>query len=105
MRLSTACLLALITAACNTTPQPAAVPPPEYPVIVSIVSRHQTIIIRESPDGPVYTAKNADGQTLFQNLNLESLQAQHPDIYNQLKGYRAPDLGRWDASINGRMMR
>jgi hypothetical protein len=95
MRLfAAAALLGIIPffAACASAPDEH-----HYPLILSIVSRHQTIQIHEGPTGPLYTVLDADGTIVVRSQSLESLQAQQPEIYNQIKTLNASDT--IDASL------
>jgi len=60
-------------------------PAPDSPVICYLEKRGQTITIKAGPKGPVYSAKAADGKTLFENLSLEQLRAQAPEIHDLIK--------------------
>ena len=65
-------------------PPAAASASPSYPVIVRLVSVHRTITITAGPNGPLYSARDRDGNTLASNLTLGELRAQRPDIYRQV---------------------
>jgi len=87
-------------AAQTTPPQaaPAAAPAAaaeEFPVIVSIVGRHQTVVIQSSAKGPVYTVKGENGQVLINKATAADLETSHPELYRQIKGYRADT--QWSA--------
>ena len=60
-------------------------PAPDSPVIGFLEKRGQTITIKAGPKGPVYSAKSTDGKTLFENLSLEQLRAQAPEIHELIK--------------------
>jgi hypothetical protein len=70
----------------------------EYPMIVTLVGRHQTIEIRKGPEGPLYTVRNAAGEVLAENETLPALQAKRPEIYQQIKTLQADS--RIDASMH-----
>ncbi len=74
----------MLAAGCESAPAER-----EYPMIVSLVGRHQTIEIRKGPEGPLYTVRNAAGEVLVQNETLPVLQARRPEIYEQIKTLRA----------------
>ena len=73
----------------TTHPQRPAVaitmPAPDFPVICFLEKREQMITIKAGPTGPVYSAKTTDGKTLFENLSLEQLRAQVPEIHELIK--------------------
>jgi hypothetical protein len=62
----------------------AAATAPEYPVIVRIVGRHQTITVTAGPGAPLYSAATSDGKVLVAAATLEQLRDRHPDLYRQL---------------------
>lgn len=74
------------------TPQPErpavvgtnAAPAPDFPVIGYLEKRGQTITIKAGPKGPVYSAKTAEGKILFENLSVEQLRAQAPELHQFL---------------------
>jgi hypothetical protein len=51
------------------------------PVIVHLVGQHQAMTVTSGPDGPLYTAKTADGQPIVANATLQQLREQHPEVY------------------------
>ena len=57
---------------------------PSYPVIVRLVGRQQTITATAGPNGPLYSARTADGHVIVSNASLDELRIHHPDLYNQL---------------------
>jgi hypothetical protein len=102
---TTACVLSLIAAgfavgplACHHTdaPTPAthgaargrsphsAVAATEYPVIVRLVGRHQTITVTAGPTAPLYSAARNDGTPIVAAATLEQLRQEHPEVYQQL---------------------
>ena len=68
-------------------------PPREYPVIVQLVSRSETFIVRAGPDGPLYSALKPDGQTIVSNVTLEELREGNPLLYNKLRPVVANPVG------------
>jgi len=74
----------------------------EYPVIVSTVGRHQTVVIQASSKGPVYTVKGENGQVLVDKATAVDLETSHPELYRQVKGYRADGDGWWAGSWGAR---
>ena len=54
---------------------------PEGPVIVRLAGRnHATITVTSSPDGPRYSAHEADGRAIVRGATLDELQASHPEL-------------------------
>src|SRR5688572_27893554 len=62
----------------------AAAPAPEYPMIVRIVGRHQTITVTAGPAGPLYSASTSDGKAIVAAATLDELRDRHPEVYRQL---------------------
>ena len=64
-----------------------AVTMPEHdsPVICFLERRGYTITIKAGTKGPLYSAKTTDGKTFFENLSLEQLRAQAPEIHELIK--------------------
>ena len=87
-------------AAQSAGPQAASKPQAaeEYPVIVSIVGRHQTVVIQSSSKGPVYTVKGENGQVLVDKATAADLETSHPELYRQVRGYRAEGSQLWAGS-------
>jgi len=61
------------------------------PVIVHLVGRHETITVTSSPRGPLYSARNAGGETIVANATLDELRAEYPEIYRLLEPGVAAD--------------
>ena len=57
----------------------------DYPVICYLEQRDRTITVKAGPKGPVYSVKSADGKVLYDNLSLEQLSAQAPNLGEFLK--------------------
>ena len=62
----------------------AAAPAPQYPMIVRIVGRHQTITVTAGPAGPLYSAATSDGKAIVAGATLDELRDRHPAVYRQL---------------------
>src|SRR5215218_7438363 len=60
-------------------------PTENFPVIVRIVGRHQTITVTAGPEGPLYSAATNDGEMLVAGATLERLRREHPDLYQQIE--------------------
>ena len=71
----------------------------QAPVLLTIISRHQTITIRHSSLGPVYTVQTTDGRVVVREQTLETIQAQDPDTYRLIKDALAAD-SRLDSRID-----
>ena len=77
---------ALFTASCAHQ-KPASAPvaqTKENPVIVHIVNRHNTITVRATGHGPLYSVTDKSGKTLVASATLADLRANHPDLYRQI---------------------
>jgi hypothetical protein len=71
----------------------------DLPVIVSIIGR-QTVIIQSSPHGPLYTVTGKHGDAIVRQVTLHELQQVAPEIFQQIKHYRAEEgaiAGTWMA--------
>ena len=55
------------------------------PVIGYLEKRDRTITIRSGPKGPVYSVATKDGKVLFENLSIEQLKAQAPELHDLIK--------------------
>jgi type IV pilus biogenesis protein CpaD/CtpE len=53
----------------------------EYPVIVRIVSRGQTVVVTAGPEGALYSVQSPTGEMLVSNVTLEELRGRHPEHY------------------------
>src|SRR5437868_8467096 len=60
-------------------------PSEQFPVIVRVVGRHQTITVTAGPDCPLYSAATDDGKTLVAGATLEQLRQTQPDLYRQIE--------------------
>lgn len=60
-------------------------PSEQFPMIVRIVGRHQTITVTAGPEGPLYSAATNDGKLLVAGSTLEQLREQHPLLYRQIE--------------------
>ena len=56
----------------------------DYPMIVRLVGRHQTIVVTAGPKGPLYSAERADGTQIVAGATLDQLRRDHPEVYQQL---------------------
>ena len=56
-------------------------PASDYPIIGYLEKRGRTITIKAGPKGALYSIKNAEGKTLFENLSAVQLRAKAPEIH------------------------
>ncbi len=75
----------------------------ELPVILYIEKRGQTIIVKSGPKGPLYTVKGADGKTRYENLSVEQLRAQAPELHQFIKTAVAQGAGKSGAVLDARI--
>jgi hypothetical protein len=57
----------------------------DYPIIGHIEKRDRTITIKSGPKETIYSVKSADGKLLCNNLTLEQLRAQSPELHEFVK--------------------
>ena len=55
------------------------------PVIGYIEKNNCTITIKAGAKGPIYSAKSSDGKVMFENLSVEQMRAQNPELHDFLK--------------------
>jgi hypothetical protein len=72
----------------------------DFPVIVYLERRGQTITVKAGRKGPVYSIKTAEGKTLFENLSTEQLRAQAPELQEFIKTALASGSGNSGAGID-----
>jgi hypothetical protein len=58
---------------------------PDFPIIGYIEKQDRTITIKSGPKGTIYSVKSADGKLLCNNLTLEQLRAQLPELHQFVK--------------------
>lgn len=63
------------------------------PLITRLVSRDLDVAISSGIHGPVYTVTDRAGKTLVAGASLETLQADHPELYQRI----APAITSSDA--------
>lgn len=90
-----------VTGQTNLTVKTNVVKKAGFPVIGYLEGRGKLIIIKSGPKGPVYSVKAADGKYLFEDLSVEQLRAQAPEIHQFIQSAVAINT-RGDASL--RMM-
>ena len=86
----------VLLAGCGAKPQAAgtvATKPdaatPRNPVIVHVVSQSQTITISSSPQGLLYSLKDADGRVQIADATTQEFAELRPELYQQIKHYIA----------------
>jgi len=57
----------------------------DFPIIGYIEKQDRTISIKSGPKETIYSVKSADGKILCNNLTLEQLRAQSPDLHEFVK--------------------
>jgi hypothetical protein len=76
-----------------------------FPVICYIEKQDRTITAKASPKGTVYSVKTRDGKALCENISLEQLRAQAPELHDfirsaiVLKSDKSEKRGKSDASL------
>ena len=58
---------------------------PDLPIIGHIEKQSRTITIKAGPKSTVYSVKSADGKILCNNLTLEQLRVQAPELHQFVK--------------------
>jgi hypothetical protein len=71
--------------------------PGDYPVIGYLEKQDRTVTIKSGPKGTLYSVKTADGKTLLENVTLEQVRAQAPELHDFLK---AAVAGSTTAKVN-----
>ncbi len=75
----------------------------EYSVIGYLERNSHSITMKAGPNGPVYSVKTAAGKVVCENLPVEQLQTQAPEIAEFLKTAQAnPAGGKADARLEPR---
>jgi len=59
------------------------------PVIVEVVSRDQRIVVHAGTDGPTYTVRDSHGQVVIPSMDLNALQARHPEVARRIDSMNA----------------
>ena len=93
--------VATTTASLATTNKPQAAQP--YTVIGYIEKRDRVITIKTGPRGPVYSVATKDGKTLHENLSLEQLKAQAPEIHEFIRNSVAGDAKAGHKAADARL--
>ena len=74
--------------------------PGDYPVIGYLEKQDRTITIKSGPKGTLYSVKTADAKTLLENVSLEQVRAQAPELHEFLKTAVAGNpTAKVDASV------
>ena len=75
------------------------------PVICFIEKQDRTITVKAGPKGTVYSVKTRDGKALCENVSLDQLRAQAPELHDfiksaiVLKSDKSEKAGKSDASL------
>ena len=67
----------------------AAKPDPKNPVIVHIVSQKETVTVSSSPNGLLYSLKDANGRLMIADATADEFQELQPQLYQNIKHYIA----------------
>jgi hypothetical protein len=57
----------------------------DFPIIGHIEKRDRIITIKSGPNGTIYSVKSADGKILCDNVTLDQLRAQSPELHEFVK--------------------
>src|SRR5689334_2049594 len=57
----------------------------DFPIIGHIEKRDRTITIKSGPKETIYSVKSADGKVLCNNVTLDQLRAQSPELHEFVK--------------------
>ncbi len=68
------------------------------PVIVRLESKHETVVIKSGPTGPLYSVITGDGVLLVRDVTLAQLELNNPRVYKLVKSAIAASHARMDAS-------
>jgi hypothetical protein len=71
--------------AARPAPSSTAQEQPEYPVIVRIVGRAQTVTVSAGPECALYSVKSAEGKLLVSQATLDELRARHPEVFHWIQ--------------------
>ena len=82
-------------------PSPAAIAKPElaglgtaeHPVIVRLVGRRQVLTVSGGTTGPAYSVADFAGRVMLSYATIDELRESHPDLYQQIRGTVAADVG------------
>ncbi len=55
------------------------------PVIVRLESKHETIVIKSGPTGPLYSVITSDGVFVVRDVSLAQLELNNPRVYRRVK--------------------
>jgi hypothetical protein len=74
-------------------PELAGLGTAEHPVIVRLVGRRQVLTVSGGATGPVYSVADFEGRLMLSHATIEELRVSHPDLYQQIRGTVAADVG------------
>jgi hypothetical protein len=69
------------------------------PVICFIEKQDRTITIKAGPKGTIYSVKTAHGKILCENVSLDQLRAQAPELHDFIKSAIVLKSGKSDARL------
>lgn len=85
--------LVFASLSCSTTSKPAAVAdqsgPRLGPVICSIASRNQTIIVRAGNPEPTYSVRGSSGEVLVRDMTIDMVARKNPGLSDRIKSLQA----------------
>lgn len=70
----------------------------DYPVIVSIESGHETVVVRSGPTGPLYSVITGGGTYVVRDVTLAQLESNHPQVHERVRSAIAAGHARLDIS-------
>ncbi len=68
------------------------------PVIVRLEAKHETVVIKSGPTGPLYSVITGDGGFVVRDVTLAQLELNHPQVYRRVKSAIAANYAGLDAS-------
>ena len=75
----------------------------DYPVIGHLEKRDRIITIKSGPKETLYTVKSADGKVLCENVSVEALRAQAPELHDFIKTAMAGGSAVSDARVRPKL--
>jgi hypothetical protein len=74
-----------------------------FPVIGYLENRSEVITLKAGPNGPLYSGRSNQGKNLFENLSIEQLRAQAPEIHQLITAAVASGPGKSSVIIDARV--
>ncbi len=79
----------------STTARPA-----DYPIIGHLEKQDRSITIKSGPNSTLYSVRTTNGKILFDNVSIEQLRAQAPELHEFIKASVASSSGaKTDARV------